>query len=649
MAERYNIAYQDVTGIDFEVSIYKDSYAGASTSLKGDAIYGMNSLDSMSEPIRSKFLQLNLLADSTNQLSDLLDAEEREWSVTLTRNTNVIFFGYLTSEGVRQSYVTMERYITFNVLDPMAFLEDLAYTDNTGNPYTGFDQLINIIAKCLQRSFEPLPTSAWFNQIKAYVPYDTWQNPVSGGSSIYTGGDFLKQHTLDQDQWIDEESGDEVKSCIDVLKEILFSLQLVIQQVNGDSWVIYHYLYDVSGIDTKYISYYDYQGNTIPTFTLNPFATTPILTDSVANQGGLIHCNENQSYFYKRGLKKLLLEQEFVYLKDIIENSTFDGGVTGVSMPSWSVGGDYSQARDNGTIRIYSYDTGVNPLALAAFSAGTPEINVSARQEVKIVSTIKAVGFDDAVFKFNVKIDTGVGDPYYLAWVPGENGISTGTWSRFTTEPSNNPGIPIALRDEVLSIEYLLPTPMPEGVITIRLYAASWGSTQPTYGTGVYIEVDDINIVNADINRTGTSYVIEMDGDNSLRSERKDIFVGTWLYNSIANNLRRLSSGDPISLIIDQSAGLGARELGEVVGINYLYSNRRRIMFSGDVFGFIEPITYMSIPDLTTNDFVILGYSYDTHNNVVSLELEERVNSPASTTEVIEPIYQNVIEPTIKS
>ena len=53
----------------------------------------------------------------------------------------------------------------------------------------------------------------------------------------------------------------------------------------------------------------------------------------------------------------------------------------------------------------------------------------------------------------------------------------------------------------------------------------------------------------------------------------------------------------------------------------------------------------------TGNDFVIIEYSYDTYNNVYSLTLEERINSVLTepVTDSIDPIYKNVIEPTIKS
>ena len=655
MAERYNIQYDDVIGNGFEISIYNSTYAGASTSLNGSAIYGMNALDSMTDPVRSKYLKLNLLANETNTLSDLLDAEEREWSVTLSRDSSIIFFGYLTSEGVTQSYVTMERFVSFDVLDPLAFLEDLAYTDNSGNSYEGHDELAHIIAKCLQRGFEPTPTSAWFNQIKAWVPYDSWFRPIGAASTPYSGGDFLKQHTLDQSQWIDEDSGDETKSCLEVLKEVLFSLNLVISQINGDSWIIYHYLYDMSAIDSKYISYYDYDGDTITPFTLNPFSTEEILTDSVINQGALVHCNENQSYLYKRGLKKLVLEQEFVYEKDIIENWEFDGGTTGsgsANMPSWTIEtGTYGYAVNNGTVRLYVYDSGVLSSSLAIYSSPTVQSNIPPRGAMKVVGSFMAVGYDDAIFRFNVKVDTGSGDPYYISWAPDSGGVIVPVWAQNAGEPSNNPLIPVEWSGEVVNFEYALPTPLPAGVITIRLYASSWGvSGSPGRDPGRYIELYEINVVGDESNRTGTSYVLDMTNDLSLRSERKDIYVGTWLYNTIANNLRRVTTGYPVVLIDNQvTTGIGAVELGTLVGKLYLYSQRRRIIFNGDVFGFIEPGTFLEIADLSSNDFVILEYSYDTYNNVISLKLEERINSYAITGVSIEAVYKNVIEPTIKS
>ncbi|HUS89831.1 MAG TPA: hypothetical protein VMW91_10825, partial [Desulfosporosinus sp.] len=402
MAERYNIQYDDVIGNGFEISIYNSTYAGASTSLNGSAIYGMNALDSMTDPVRSKYLKLNLLANETNTLSDLITAEEREWSVTLERNSQLIFFGYLTSEGVTQSYVTAERFISFDVLDPIAFLEDLAYTDNSGTPYTGTDQLAQIIAKCLQRGFEPTPTSAWFTQIKAYVPYDYRTHEIdTGNTPSYTAGDFLKNIVLDQDQYIDQDG--EIKSCLEVLKEILSAFSLFIMQHEG-SWVIANYLYTASSMDSKYISYYDEDGGTITSFSITPFNTIEIVTDSVANQGQFIHCNENQSYFYKRGLQKLLVEHQYRFRESILENSTFDGGVTGVSMDGWTSGtGYYWYPVDDGTVRIYTNNVGGSPPdsenLQALISASNPPIGVGSGNQynltLKVVGSFMPIGFDN--------------------------------------------------------------------------------------------------------------------------------------------------------------------------------------------------------------------------------------------------------------
>ena len=595
MAERYNIQYEDVIGNDFEISIYNSTYAGSSTSLNGDAIYGMTSLDHMSDPIRSKFLKLNLLADATNTLSDLLDADEREWSVTLSRNSSLIFFGYLTSEGVIQSYVTEQRYISFDVLDPMAFLEDLAYTDNSGNLYTGRDTLAHIIAKCLQRGFEPTPTSAWFDQIKAYVPFDSRYLPIGGSLESFTAGDFLSEHNLNQDIWIDEDSGDEVKSCMEVLKEVLSSLNLVITQSNGNSWVIYHYLFssisDISGYDPKHISYYDYNGDTRVAFNVTPFNTIEILTDSVANQGQFIHCNENQSYQYKRGVQKLLLEHNFIYEGNIIENWELDGGTTGGTIPDWTVyESNYGYVVNDGTFRLYLYDvtlpSGTDSLAIYSdpgANGGTGfDINLPPRGEMKVVGSFKAVGYDDAVFRFNVKIDTGTGNPYYISWAPNEGGAIIPVWSRFATEPTNSPTIPAAVRDEIVDFEYLLPTPLPDGVISVRLHASSWGiSGPPGRDPGRYIELYEINVVGAEVNRTGTSYSLINSDIVSLKTEREEIYIDTWKYTSIANNLILESTGDPVYYIEDKAMGNTYRQLGELVGHNYLASHRRRIIFSG--------------------------------------------------------------------
>lgn len=639
MAKKYQIEWSGVDGTEYTVEIHSDSFVGSSTDVVGSAVFGQNTLTEIDEPIRSKYLRLSLYATAADDFEDLILANEREYSVIFKRGSDTLFFGYLTSEGVIQSYRTMERYIEFDVLDPLAFLEDLAYVDSSGLTYEGDEQTARIIAKCLQRAFNIVDTP--FN-ISTYIPYDYRTINISTGTTTdYTAGRFIKDTVINQDQWIDTDSG-EVVSCMEILKELLSSLQLCITQINGDTWLIYHYFHDMSGIDAKYINDLDSDGDDIADLGLAPFSTEPLITDNVNATTELIHCNENQQYEFIRGLQELTLDHEFRFSENIIKNKDFEGGVTGVSMPDWATGGDYSEARDNGTLRIFTYDPGVNTNNYAANS--TTEVGAGSGSLLKLVGEIEAINFTESIFYFQIELQPYAGgDSYYLGFFGNESPI----WWQQASPPTSN--IPVfGTQDEIVSFEYELPPTPVDGVLTLTIHAANKIGGPPPYSSSTYIAVHSLNLEGQSFSRVGTTYKFRNTDVETLKAEKTETYFDTGRITAVDNIFRKLSIGDPVYLMSDVEYSANFFELGKIKNRNYLTSRETRILFSGDVYGFFEPHKYLELADLTSNDFIVKDYSFDTVNNVVSIEIEERRPSGLNSSGGIFPIYAEVIEPTIK-
>ena len=72
-------------------------------------------------------------------------------------------------------------------------------------------------------------------------------------------------------------------------------------------------------------------------------------------------------------------------------------------------------------------------------------------------------------------------------------------------------------------------------------------------------------------------------------------------------------------------------------------------LFSGDIFGHIDILSVIEINNIP-GYFMILGYSYNTKENIISLELQEIKGAELDDIDYIKTIdYGNTVKPTIKN
>lgn len=633
MGVKYRSTYTNCIDETYKVDISLDGYAGAVIELTGKAVLGLTSMEDLSYPIRSKYLKLSLLASAAIDLDDLMNAEEREYSVSFYKGTDLIFFGYLTSEGANKDWISKDTWIDFDVLDPIAFLEDLAYVDDLGAAYEGEEQLAKIIAQCLIRGFED---SADAFEIKDYTFYDYNALNDSNVAVPYTTGRFLKDVTVDQGQWVDDESGESV-SCQKVLLEVLGSLQLCISQIGG-VWVLRHYLYDIADVTSGYINDYDEDGNDTTEITVSLPGTVEVkVHSSSTTDSDVIHVNEDQNYQYVRGLQKLATTYEYVYKKQLILNGTFDGGVNGVSMPNWASDGDYSESRDNGLMRILSYDAGVNTDKWAAESSSS--IKVTEGQILKISGRFRS-NFDDCSFGFDFRY-TVLGTDYFI---------------RFSIEDGRPPiwsdlgplGFVIINAESGVDVEFeqVLPETFANGTIEVIINACSapGGTTYPTD----YVELYELTLTGSNANITGLTGVTDMQFLKSLKSKSDDIYLGTLRGAVLSNQLKKLSLDYPIIQVKDKHLNeLSYFSLLYVYNENRIASLSRRKIFTGSFYGYLDTESIVSVPQISDNEFVIVEYEFDTSENVGRYKLEERINADPSTIYNEVKIYAETVEPKI--
>lgn len=643
MAVKYRIQYTSVDGVDYTCDISNPSYAGSVIELDGSVEYGLNPVETLDHPIRSKYLRITVTATTSQDLEDLLTSGERYWRVEFYRDVNKIFFGYLTSDKSPQSFVQDSWDLTLDALDPLAFLEDLAYVDNLGANFNGYDQFAYIIANCLKRGFES--TSEEFN-ILAYVPYDYRVRTATATYTEYTSGRLLKLCGINQDDFIDTDT-DEVLSCKEVLEKVLSSLQLTITQINGDTWLLMHYYRFVSDLSSTYIEYFDSDGDDLAGTPPDPFDQTLIYTDvGTRAQTDVVHANENQQYYFNYPLGKFVSNFEYKYKNSLLDNPDMDGGTTGISMPGWGFG-DFGYPVNDGTFLVYRQDDAVNLDETAILSDTDLYVESGQRFTLNIVCQ---TNYNNAQFRFRVEYETLGGTTYYLGYRyinigSNQTQLAWGTSVKWITEIfEDENGDKLTNTDFTFSYE-IPEIPTDSGTLKIRvlsLYA------KDTSNTTDYVTVQSIDFSGSTQAVTGRSTVGLRTDIGVFKSEKFDQYINTGSNNAAHNTMVYLASSRPIfqvrDVVFDAS---NWRTLGYVITRNRIDCNQLKKFFTGDFWNFFEPHQTITIGDLS-GAWRAIEYSFDTKNNIGSYRLEENNEAGTAPTVTTSNVYQNTIKPTIK-
>lgn len=652
MAVKYRADYKSVNDIDYRIDISKPSYLGDVVNIIGSAVYGRNSIDNSSHPIRSKYCRLNLLITQENDLSDLFATDEREWTVELYRGGNKIFFGYLSTEGAEQSFVTKERFVEFSALDPLAFLEDLAYVGTGGLPLTGKASIIEIISRCLIRAFES--TSNAFN-ILTYCNYD-YQTITYGVEEYldYTDGLFLEEVEIYQENYRDLESG-EAQSCQSVLIKILKDLDLCITQVNGSTWLIGHCLGDNSTIDPAYINSYNYLGDSIADISGSYFDTVALKQDSdTVLSTDVLHASSNQSFRYNRGLKSKTYNWQYRYRESLTLNNTFDGGTDGSLMPDWTIDNTYTDPSSLGYIDILrTSDPADNTLEVLRSNSNTI-IDVN-EDDVLFVRGSFMKNNDDTNVQLAIQVRaesvTGTG-----VWYLRPNGDQPYRWSPITgsSTPKGNAFFIDGIENETVNFEWLLPPFQDNMDDLLYLEVLTFVLPSTTTPVGSEIRLYDLGIFGSSGTRIGTTYKTTATNDKSFKSEIDTIEHNLSDAGSKTNTFYRVTTNKPVHAIKNKfilnasDADYFIDSIGGMKGVLDIYNNRKKIFFSGNFWNFYEPSNIISISDISSNYFIALEYEFDTYQNQGIARYEEVFTDYIANSIEEKPIISETIKPTIE-
>lgn len=305
---KYWFEFNDEWDRVHKVEILNDGYGGASTELTKVGIPPVlitkPSDGTKFQPVQGKEIALKLLSTSDLQFSEFFTATNRAYLIKYYIATVLNFSGYLVPDQYYEPFIAPAYTVTLRATDGLGDLKNRLFESAVDTPYTGQEDLLDVIEICLDE------TGLALDIISACNFFETGHNKTDAD-------DPLPQTYINQEVY--REDWKTGWSCYDVLVDIMTLIGGKLEQING-AW---HIIPIRELAETSY----DYRVyNSSGTYQSNS-SKSPQLTVTVPTAGEATLCcwsGDNQMLEIIPAYKEFTLLQDYGYRENIIENHSFE-------------------------------------------------------------------------------------------------------------------------------------------------------------------------------------------------------------------------------------------------------------------------------------------------------------------------------------
>jgi hypothetical protein len=614
----YEIEYFDLEGVRHTCSIAEYTTDSIPITINGYVTYNLSEVDDVDESIRGSGLTLSLEASTSRTFSDLTNKPDKYWKVTYTRDGATFFIGWLITDGIYEDFVADKWIIDLDVTDGLSYLTDLSYVDSDGLQFSGKQTQLEIISNCLNR-----------------IGID--QNINTNIDIYYTGLstslDVLDNVNYNVDRFIkdDEET---IMSCEEVLRDILEPYNAQIVSWNGEWWI--YKLNQLYADDTPTFFSYSYLG-----VALSPTTTTEDFSFSLGSQIDSYyphHANANQVISYKKSIGAYRISYKYGVVQSLLANILLEN-VSG-TIADWTIN-DYT----NLTLNASNYGVDILTIAdgsevknmtsdIISLSAGDL---ISYTYKYKVIENDKLGGLiDPGVVNYKIILTDGVSTYYW-------NITDWATFDVMLTNPIGNLG-------SISTISYDLTALPIAGDVTFEIHTST-KDVSATSSSKIHIQEISLTAqqVGNEANLKGEFHTFQREDNpsNNVKDTKKvnvgdnpsDIYYGT-IYKADATTPTETWFRKGVT---------EAKPILELMGEEtMMLSQNTAREFTGDVYGIIEPLSIITINNIT-GFFTPLSLDYDSKRNITNIKLREVFNTTLTDLSYeVTYDYGNTVKPTIK-
>ena len=620
MALKYEIEYFDTVNILHRFELYDDDYVGSPIEVQGSVTLDYGQVSENLESIRGQGLRVDLEANTNLTFEDLFTENQKTFSVIYKRDSVILFNGWLNPDGFYENFVSDSWIVSFDCVDGLGYLKDLAFVDDSGLNIVGIKTQLELLSIALKRTGI---------QQNINVSIEIYYTGLSDTLSV------LENVKARSERYIKDDKGT-IMSCEEVIRDILETYGAVLTSYNGE-WVIYkpNQLFNDT---TQTFFRYDYEG-----VALSPSTVDFDFSLNIGSQldGFYPHyCNANQQFTNISSYGAYRINYKYGFLENLIDNQlleTSDGTTVDdfviIDGTRITLGAPGSTGVDFAA-QPFSFGANVKEFRNSALTLPAGSI-VNFFMDVSFLNNS---GLNTFVrMSYSIELDDGV-DTYYLnensIWVPN---ISS-TFNRHIDD-----GTTATIRKTSRA------TPV-AGDLTVVIKTFRYDVVDFGYNTAtlsffnITTEPQDASGIEGDI------FTFERTDNPSARiPSKKEVFTGDGVFEIYNGTLYKADGTTPTETWYRKNVTESLPIL-EIMGSETMRMNANTMrIFSGDIYGYFNYLSVFSI-DQKSGVYGVTKYSYDTKNNIVSVEVKQLFGDELTDLEVVKTFdFGEVVTPTIKS
>ena len=631
MALKYFFEYEDLEGtIIHRCEIDDPDFVGSATEISGTVDLDQAGIDDLLDAIRGTGLRIDLEANSNLTFEDLQTDDPRKILVSYFRNGVLLFTGFLNSEGWFEDFVNSEWIVSFDCLDGLGFLKDLAFVDSSGFPFTGKKTMLFCMVNALKRTGQSLPIN---------VDIDIRWDGLADADEVLANTQVFSERYVRDD-------GETIFSCDEVIRDILEPFTATVIFHEGEWYIFRPIQCAEQGGQIEYFRY-DADGN-----PLTPATETKNILFTLGSQiNGFFphHAGNNQQITIKNAIGAFRINYRYGQAQSLLSNPFMIYDPDGPPfIPGWT---------DSGSIYISYPLSGGAGVALTLREYGDPQIveleseavtlGIGLVLQIRVAGLLARFPFPgyDATLYFQVVLeDAGSSDEYFLK--------PDSTWDL------NNTNRVITYTSDI-NASFLIEqntAPLPvAGDIKLRLLTAQGQLTLPGGGTGGgQFNVSEFSLNNLSEESgdglEGEFHTFERISKPSAEvKENKEVATGD---NATENYVGAIykNDGTTTTSIWNRIGKTDELPILGLMGYEIMRGSQNASkVFSGDVYGFFSNFCIVAI-DGFDGFWIPIRWSYNSQTNLVSMEVRrlwtEEIDTDLEYTITFD--YGNVVEPTIK-
>ena len=615
------------------VQIFEVGFTGISTEIFGKISFDKGSVGNILDTIRGTGLNLQLEANPLLTFEEFSDADEKTYTVRVSKGSQIVFNGFLKPDGVTQSFVRDIWVVNLDFIDGLGSLKDLAFVKSNGLNYTGKLSMFEVITACLARTGLVMTINSFVDVF--YLDY--------------AGTNILKDTYVSSDRFfkIDAQTsgGGTTMTCEEVLNSVLNLFSACITQQDGKWWVYRPNEFSLS------VTFIDNSLNT--TFAKNLYKKIGSQIDNYYPH----HCGGNQQIQTKGAISAYRLNYKYGFKAGMLLNPNLHHD-TALVFDNWAKGADLNgvvlinDLNDDMGLKSFPFDFITYLIDDLGYPVdypfrsmpilSSPFIPILAGSPLELKADLSLLSESlETLFTFQIVRSDGF-------WAKND-----GTWSSTNKFVDVNLiGLASVGNEVVTNQEWTLKMESVPNDCNVKVVINPVYSGASGFNISPVAEVHSLQL-NNNFNYDGKigefHTVTRLVAPSSIIKENQTVYNGDSIGDIFEGAIYK-SDKTTLTTLWTRKGRLEEKSILRISAEDDMRIQQKPIKtFTGDIFGFVPYLSIIEINNIS-GLFMFIEHTYDTDSNITRGKLQQfYTNEVADLDYLLTYDYGNTVKPSIRS